>query len=50
MTKSGGELFGMMMRLKYLEWFALAITRFFVALENDKPIMEYRSHYYIYYL
>jgi hypothetical protein len=29
-----------------LEWFAPAITRFFGSLENDKPIMGYRSHYY----
>jgi hypothetical protein len=34
----------MIIRLKNFEWFALAITRFFVALENDKPYMGWRSH------
>jgi hypothetical protein len=37
MTKSGGELFRMIIRLKnILKQSALAITRFFVALKNDK--------------
>jgi hypothetical protein len=40
------ECFRMIIRLKNFEWFALAITRFFVALENDKPIINARSHYY----
>jgi hypothetical protein len=37
MTKSGGELFRMIIRLKnILKQSALAITRFFGSLENDK--------------
>jgi hypothetical protein len=41
-----GELVnGRFIRWKCLEWFALARARFFVTLENDKPISYARSHY-----